>query len=259
MNHSEPSGLPARFGDRLAGPARDHGLLAVGQDADHELGRVPRHRRVVPAHPGQQRAVRAEPGRRDEVRPRDQHFRLARRPGVEADDLVDDLDGRRAVVAFPHADDRAAVGGEVAVGEAVGAQGRGLRGERLRLAALFEPVEPLVGPVREPDDAVADPPRRAAVLVDGGARVEALRQQVDAHPVGAPPHELGAPALAGPPLRPHDSVPVDGQLAQPHRVGHHELGRERGGPGPVRRGRHRIKLVRGARESDHEGAGFRVA
>ena len=51
-------GPPLRLRDRLARPAGDHGLLAGREVADHQLGGVPRHRRVVPLQPGQRGAVR---------------------------------------------------------------------------------------------------------------------------------------------------------------------------------------------------------
>ena len=48
-------GPPPRLGDRLAGAARDDGLLPGGEVADDQLGGVPRHRRVVPLQPGERR------------------------------------------------------------------------------------------------------------------------------------------------------------------------------------------------------------
>ena len=231
-------GAPPRLQHRLVGAARDHELLAAAEVADDQLGGVPRHRRVVPPQPRQRAAVRGQARRGDEVRAADQHLRLAGRVRVEPDDLVHDLGGRRPVVALAHADDRRAVGGEVAVGEAVGARARGLGGERHGVGAVREPVEALVGPVGEPDDAVARPPAAPAVLVDGGARVPALGKQVGASAVGAAAHELGAPALRGPALGPQHVVAVEDELAQPHGARHHRRGRERGGPRSVGRGRH---------------------
>ena len=231
-------GAPPRLQHRLVGAARDHELLAAGEVAHHELGGVPRHRRVVPPQPRQRAAVRGQARCGDEVRVADQHLRLAGRVRVEPDDLVHDLGGRRPVVALAHADDRRAVGGEVAVGEAVGARARGLGGERHGVGAVREPVEALVGPVGEPDDAAAGPPAAPAVLVDGGARVPALGKQVGASAVGAAAHELGAPAFRGPALGPEHVVAVEDELAQPHGARHHRRGRERGGPRSVGRGRH---------------------
>ena len=105
-NHSEPSGVQRGSDDRLARPAGDDGLLAGRQVAHQQLGVVPRHRRVVPPHPGQRRPVRGQPGRGHEVRTADQHLGLRRRVRGQPHDLVAHLGGRRAACCSAHADDR---------------------------------------------------------------------------------------------------------------------------------------------------------
>ena len=122
--------------------------------------------------------------------------------------------------------------------EAVCPRGRRFRGERQRLGVGREPVEPLIGPVGEPDDAVARPPAATAVLVDGRARVPPLGQQVGAGAVRVAAHDLVAAALGGPALGPEDVVAVHDELAQPHGARDDGRGRERRRPRSVGRDRH---------------------
>ena len=82
-------------------------------------------------------------------------------------------------VAFPHTHQEPAVGGEPAVGEAVACWNIGIGRNRVRLLADLVPVDTLIGEVREVDDSVIDPIRRAAVLVDAIAYVVALGCNVD--------------------------------------------------------------------------------
>jgi hypothetical protein len=163
--------------------------------------------------------------------------------GVEGDDLVVDVRGVLAEVALADADDppRRA---HLAVGVPVAAGPGGFGGQRDGFAAGREPVEALVGPVGEPHDAVTHPPGGPAVLVDGGARVHAVREQVlsdclsaaGGGPVVAPAHELGPAALGRPALGPDDVDvavvwAVHPHLAEADGRGYDDLGRHGGGPG----------------------------
>ena len=129
------------------------------------------------------------------------------------------------------ADDPRAVRAELPVGVAVAARPDRLGGERLGRAPGLEPVQALVGPVGEPQHAVAHPPGGTAVLVHGGARVASLGQQLVRGPVGTAPDQLRPPALGRPALGPHDVAAVHLHLAETDGGRHDDLGRHRGGPG----------------------------
>ena len=236
-----PSCLPHRLHDRLAGPAGDDRLGAAREVAHGEHRVVPRHGRVVPGDPGEPVGVRGQARGGDEVGPADQHLRLARRPRVETDDLIDHLGGRGALarVVLAHADEPRAVGRDVAVGEAVAPRDRGLRGQDDGLSARGVAAQALVGPVDGEDGAVVQPPRPAAVLVDRGAGVGVPGQQVGHRaPIGVLPfhaaHQLDPAALAGAPLAPHDAAaPVGAHAVEPHPRSDDELRGDRCRPGSV--------------------------
>ena len=77
-NHSARSVAPDRLDDGLARRRRRDVLGAVGR-ADHQLGGVPRHVRVVPLQPGQRDAVRAPAAGRRRSRGRRRAPRVRRR------------------------------------------------------------------------------------------------------------------------------------------------------------------------------------
>ena len=221
-------GPPPRLGDRLDRTARDDGLLPGGEIADDQLGGVPRHRRVVPLQPRERGAVRRHPRRRHEVRSADEDLRLARNPGVEHDDLVDDVDRAVAEVPLADADDPRAVRAELPVGVAVAPRPGRLGGERLGRALGLEAVQALVGPVGEPQHAVAHPPGGTAVLVHGRPRVASLGEQLVRGPVGTAPDQLRPPALRRAALGPHD---VARRPPAPRRDGRRPPRRPRTSPG----------------------------
>ena len=134
------------------------------------------------------------------------------------------------MVPLADADDPGAVGAELAVGVAVAARPGRLGGERDGRRAGLEPVQALVGPVGEPHHTVAHPPRGAAVLVDGRARVAALGKQLVRTTVGAAADQLRAPALARAALGPHDVRTVDPHLTEADGRGDDDLGGHRCGP-----------------------------
>ena len=111
------------------------------------------------------------------------------------------------------------------------ARGRaGVGGERLGFAAGGEPVQALVGPVGEPHHALAHPPGRTPVLVDGRSRVAPVRQEVRDRAVGRAADELGAAALRGASLTPVDVVAVEPQLPEADGLLDDSGRGERGGP-----------------------------
>ncbi len=231
-NQSEPSGRQRGSDTDSPRTAGHQGLLAGDQVAGAQLDVVPRHRRVVPLQPGQRHAVRVQPRRGHEVRAADQHLRLGQpvaRPAARS--RCARRSRRRAGVPLPDADDRRRVRVEVAVGVPVGARRGRLGRDRLRRAAGVQPVQPLVGPVGEPGDAVAHPPAAAAVLVHRGARVPIGGQQLDRVPSGSSRTSWVRPPSAGRPSDQTTAAPSDLDLGQPHRGRHHQLGGDRGGPG----------------------------
>ncbi|HZD15692.1 MAG TPA: hypothetical protein VE196_11345 [Pseudonocardiaceae bacterium] len=167
-------GLPAWLGHRLARPTRDNGVCTGREIAHSKHGVVPRHRRVVPADPGQAGPVRVQSGGCHEVRAGDQQLRWA--VTLYADDLVAHVEHATAArrVTLTHRDEHPA-GPGVAVGVPVPARDRGHRRDRNWRDAGIDTVKPLIGPVREPHNTVSHPPRRTAVLVHRGPGV---------HPVG---------------------------------------------------------------------------
>ena len=163
-------GRPRRLDDGL-GPlaAGDDRPLAAG--VDDEPGGVPRHVRVVPLQPAERVAVGppARVGRRSRARrprPRVSTGRSASRRTIGVDDLTV---ARRAPPGRTGSSSRPARRRRrrSAAREATG--GSGVRATATPSSA--EAVQPLRRPVGEPQHTAADPPRPAAVLVHGGARV----------------------------------------------------------------------------------------
>ncbi len=238
-----PVGSPLRLHDRLAGAAGDDRLGAVG-GPDDELGGVPRHVGVVPLQPGQRTVG---PGSRvgHEVGPGDEHLGAAVR--ADPHDLVDDVGGAAALgVGLP--DGEQPVAGDHQVGVPRPGADRRLGGDRDGcVTAGVEPVQPLVGEVREPQDAAGDRPRAAAVLVHAGTGVERRGEHVGGRPVGRAPDDHRAAALGGTALGPPDVLAagraVDDHLPEPCRRADDELGGDRGGPAAVGRFRWHVPTL----------------
>ena len=108
-----------------------------------------------------------------------------------------------------------------------------LRSHRDRLGARVDPSQSLVRPLDVPDDALAHPPRAAAVLMDLAARVGAGRQYVGRLATGREPDDLGPSALLGPHLRPVDDLAVERDAGEAAGRLHHEVGSDGSGPGPT--------------------------
>jgi hypothetical protein len=140
------------------------------------------------------------------------------------------------VLAYAH---DCAVGGDDAVGVAVAHRHCRLGRDHDWLAARFEPVDALIGPFGEPHDAVAHPPRRAAVLVYPGAGVPRRSEHVGGGGAGVEWTALqcGAAALSGSLLRPPHVTAVNGDRTRRRRRPHHQLRGDRRRPRPER---HRV-------------------
>lgn len=166
-------GSPARLGHRLARPTRDNSVCTGREIAHSKHSVIPRHRRVVPAHPGQPGPVRIQSRGGHEVRAADQQLRWT--VALDADDLVAHVERAAAAHRVPlaHRDEHPA-GPDVAVGVAVPTRDRGHRRDHNRRGTGIDTVKPLIGPVREPHDTVPYPPRRTAVLVHRGPSVHPL-------------------------------------------------------------------------------------
>jgi hypothetical protein len=130
-------------------------------------------------------------------------------------------------VVLADADEPGAVGRDVAVGVAVAAGSRGLRGQQGDLT-VDDPPQPLVGPVDGEHDAVVHPPRAAAVLVHGGAGVGARGQQVVHRAVGGATDQLDAAPVCGAALPPHHGVAVGDHPVEADGSGHDEVRGHRG-------------------------------
>ena len=160
-------GRPRRLADRLPDvPAGDHDAADVVGDDEPAWRPMACRGGPTPASTRPGRRV-ASAGRTTKSVPDDHDLgdgRLVRR---QPNDRVDGLGARR--VALLDAQDRAAIGREITVGEAQAPRHRRLRCERDGLGARLDPVQPLRRPVGEPQHTVAGPPRAAAVLVHGRA------------------------------------------------------------------------------------------
>ena len=255
-NHSDPSEcqrgwdtdspsappLPAKCGR----PATTSAVPRRGPSAadlerrDAQLRAVPRHVGVVPLQPAEAGAVGREAGVGDEVRTGDDDrgLELARR--VEHDDLVD----RLGVGGVPLAHDGEPSAGriEVAVGPPIAAGHGGLRGHGDGHRPAGEPVQPLIGPVDEPQRPAVHPPRSPAVFVHGGTGVEPGGQQVHGRAVTDALDDLRPAALLGSLLRPGDGLAVDGDPTEAGGGPHDELGGDGSRPRAI--GGHRIQAAR---------------
>ena len=243
--------MPARLGHRLAAPARDHGVLAGGQVGT--TSSVESHGIDGWSHCTQAsvRAVGGQPRGRDEVGPGDQHLGLRRRVGAPA---------ARSRCARRSPPGRSAARARRPGWRRPGRSRRRRSGRRAtRAGSAVSGCGPRRGragraagrPIGEPGDAVADPPRPAAVLVHGGAGAHALGQQLGGGAVGGPPDQLGPPALGRSALGPHQVLPVDRELTEPDGGRDDEIGGDRGGPGSERGGGRRhgmnVRAVRGVK------------
>jgi hypothetical protein len=198
---------------------------------------------VVPLQPGQPAAVGADAGAGVKVAARRQHHRLAVAVGGHGDQLVADL---AVGVAFADADQPAGVGGGAGVGVAVGGRGGRLGGDGPGpLAVRVEAVQALVAEVAEEQGLAGQCVAAAAVLVDPGAGVEPLGDQVlDRAARNGAADDLAA-ALQGPALDPAHGRPGDPDLVQRDAAGGDQLGADRRRPGAVGDGGH--AATRGAR------------
>src|SRR6202035_4662459 len=164
---------------RLPVGARYHDPLALGI-CHAESGLIPRHVRVVPFDPAEPFAIGVKARGRDEIGTAHQHLWRRWLSRGQADDLVAHVGhASSAGMVLPDADDPLGVGADIAVGVAValGALGLGREGADATVSRIA-PVKPLVLPGGVPDDAVADPPGAAAVLVDGRSGVGVAREKL---------------------------------------------------------------------------------
>ena len=206
----------------------------VGGDGRHEqLATVPRHPRKVPGEERDARAVGGDPGAGVEVASARDDPGLVGPVERYQDELVHDVDVPVAFVPFADADPARPVGGDASVGEPVAALDVG--GDRFRGSAVVEPVQPLVGLVREDHGAPAHGVGAAAVAVGAGSDVGALARHVLRLAGRIRSHEDGPPALGGATLEPIRQTVVQPRLRQPHGVGRQHLGRDRRRPGAVGR------------------------
>ena len=201
----------------------------VDEVRDPDLGGVPRHVRVVPLGPRQ-------------VAPRSLSPGTATKSGPVTRTASSPVEVSMRTISFlgspsPRWSSRTATSQVPSGATSMSRVAAALRRQRDRLAARVEAVEALVGPVGEEDDAVVDPPRAAAVLVDPRAGGEAVRQDVGRRAVGRAAHELDPAALLGATLVPPEVVAVGLDLVEADRALDQVLGRDRRGPGPVRRRR----------------------
>jgi len=234
-------GRPLRLADRFAHAARDHAAVdqaAVRCDIGHpQLGALPGHARVVPAQPGQVAAVRRQARRGIEIVAVDQD-RLA---AVEADraDRIDRVCLARQVV-LAHRDQALAraVGHEVGV-----AHGLFLR-HHDRLGAILDPVQAVVGVVREPHRARLHRIGAAAVLVHAVAHVEGGRRELGLA-AGALAQQGGAAGFARAAGQPQHVVAVERELRQRHGAGRNHGGADRGSPGAAGRGLWAVRVGHG--------------
>ena len=236
-NQSEPSGAHVGWpiDSRSSPPATTVRVAAL---VDHQPGGVPRHVRVVPLEPAERRAVGAPARVGHEVGPLDHHLGRARLVGGEPHDRVGGL-APVGVVLLLDAEQRGAVGAAGRRRRSAGPRGTSGSGvSATGLAAGLEPVEPLRGPVGEPQHAVAHPPRAAAVLVHGGAgAVLGAGSTSSTRAVGAAAQHRDAAALLGAALGPPHVVAVDAHAVGQARRPHDQLARDRRRPRPVGQGR----------------------
>ena len=200
------AGIPARLAETLAAIAAQHqnlrAQLAVTKPVNVQAGGVPSHVGVVPRDPGQHRAVGRHPRRHHEVGSRPQQLDPKRAVGSHGHQLVGGL--AASVVALPHADAPTTVGCYPPVGISPGPGLGRLGGERHRIeAGAVEAPQPLISELDVVERPVVGPPGPAAVLVDRGAHIGALRREL-LRPACAQiaSHDRGATALVGTALGP---------------------------------------------------------
>ncbi len=225
---------PRRLEDRLGGGAghqlRFDERRPLSQGRHPQLGAVPGHLGVVPAQPGEAGTGGIEPRRGVEVPSAGQHDGGMRAIAGYGDQLVDHL---AVVVAFPHAEQVAAVGGDDGVGVAPRRRQVGLGGDRLRFPAGLLTVEALVGEVGEEHGVPVEYVGAASVLVDPGADVVAGRRDVAHCAVGSAAHEDVASLLGGAALEPVDGTGREGGQAQAQAGLGQVLGGDGRLPGPI--------------------------
>ena len=216
------------------------GFRVAVELGDVQLGAVPRHVGVVPLEPGQMASVGADAGCGDEVGARHQDGGLvdvAAGPGPHGHDLVARLgvvSRDRDGMVLADADDPPGVGGEPAVGVAVAVLVGRLGGEGERMVGTgVETPQPLVGPVREHQVGLVQPPGPTAVLVHPGAGGEALGQHVDPSTAGPVAHELHPSTLLRARLGPPHVDHPDRGLADRDALRHDQLGGDRRRPAAV--------------------------
>ena len=227
----QAAGRPLGLADRLVQAAGDQAAVdqaAVLRDVGHPQFRaLPGHARMVPAQPGQLAPVRGQARRRIKIVAVDEDGFTA----IEAHraDRVDRI-GFAGQVVFAHRDQAIprTVGHEVGV--AHGFFSRDHDG----LAARLDPVQVVVGEMREPDRALVHRIRAAAVLVHAGADVKRDRREFGGG-IGA---IAGAPALQGHAARfagaagqPQHICTVERDVRQRRGAGRHHGGADRGSPG----------------------------
>ncbi len=211
---AEPAvGTPLRLHECLVAVAGEPALIrrsTTDEIRDPQFGRVPRHVGMHPLDPDDALAVGRDPWRRVEVGARGDREQLHRPVRGDGDDAVLGLSAIGAV-AFVDAHEPVAVGGDAAVGVSQRAGLVGFGRQQHGLAPGNDAAEALIVELDVVGDAVGDPPRSPAVLVDGGAHVGAGRRDLDGVTV-SPPHERGSPLLLRALFGPPDVVTVGDDL-----------------------------------------------
>jgi len=237
--------VPLRLGDRAAGPAGDDAgrpdavLAQLGQV---QRTAVPGHVGMVPGHPGQPAAVRAGPRIGDEVAAGDQDLAggIPVRVQGHRDDLVAFLavGGERGPgMVLAHADQARTPRVRHAVGEPVAGAG-----QRPRRRAGRGQVQALVREVAVDQARVGGQVGGAAVLVDTGAHVGAVRAELVDAAVGSAHHQHLAAALVGPALAPPQPAVGGPEVAHRHRGAGQARRPERAGPAAPGR-LHRLRVA----------------
>ena len=189
QNHSDPSGAQVgwQIDSRRSPPA-----TTVRVPDSSTTSRVASHGMSGWSHSSQHHAPPSGRQRGSDTKsgPCYDDLGHGRSVGVQPHDRVDDVTpgpvGAGRAVVLLHAQQRRAVGGQVPVGVAQAPRHGRLRRQRHRFAVGSDPMQPLGRPVGEPQHTADDPPRPAAVLVDGRAGVPRGRHDLGDGPVGGP-------------------------------------------------------------------------
>ena len=173
-----PSGLHSVGRSTPRGRAGDEALAGHGSGGievrDPQLGAVPRHVRQVPREPGELRAVGGDPRRRR--RSRDRPRRSTASPEPSAGTATSSFTTPSVLMAL--ADARSPAIRPASPGRRRTEPPAGVRRDRHGRGARILAIEPLVGEVREEDDAAMHGVRAAAVLVHLRPDVETFRRDV---------------------------------------------------------------------------------